>query len=91
MTNSDHLARYEMTKKHIEQFRNEHEKLEDQVYQKNKEMEKLEEKQKFKRLIRLKLRKDYIELKHHIEVVVETPSEHPSLDEKVEDKAINTH
>ena len=50
-------------------------------------MEKLEEKQKFKRLIRLKLRKGYIELKYHIEVVVETPS----LDEKVEDKAINTH
>ena len=53
-------------------------------------MEKLEEKQKFKRLIRLKLRKGYIELKHHIEVVVETPSEHPFLEEKVEDNAIST-
>ena len=50
-------------------------------------MEKLEEKYKCQRLIRLKLRKDYTEIKHHIEVVVETLS----LDEKVENKAISTH
>ena len=91
MTHSDHLARYEMTKKHIEQFRNEHEKLEDQLYQKNKEIEKLEEKIEVLEADKTQLRKDYIGLKHHIEVVVETPSEHPSLDEKVEDKAISTH